>query len=144
MSAIAEQQNFETFEREMLNPLRGHDLTPLEGYVASLLLDASKERPIDNEMIRAAIRMQFNESRDERTIKMIIRSLRKDHSFPIVSSRKKPAGYWWCKSSEEMEEWVRVLRSQALDELHTIGRAVREHFPALAGQLRLQEQTDDE
>src|SRR6185369_17654767 len=121
MTAIAEQRNFETFESELLNPLRGHYLTPLESYVASLLLDASKERPIDNESIRCSIGLRLTEfhlrrAPDQRTIKMIVRALRKAHAFPIISSRKRPAGYWWCHSAEEMKDFVETFRSQALDE----------------------------
>lgn len=144
MTQSAEQINFQSFESELINPLRGHKLAPLEEYVASLLLDASKERPIDNESIRCAIGLRLSEfhlrrAPDQRTVKMIVRALRKDHSFPILASRKRPAGYWWCHSAEEMKDFVETFRSQALDELHTVSRMLRENFPALAGQLRLTE-----
>lgn len=129
----------ETFEHELLNPLRGHDLSPLESFVASLLLDASAKKPLDNAALRRAVKTQMQFDCSVRFMKSIIRELRKGHAFPIVSRREKPAGYWWAASAEEMAAFIGVFRSQALDELHTLSRIVRENYPALAGQLRLEE-----
>lgn len=130
----------ETFEHELLNPLRGHDLTPLEGFVASMLLNASSRHPLDNAALRRAVKNAREIDVSERLMKSIIRELRKGHAFPIVSRREKPAGYWWASSAEEMERFIAVFRGQALDELHTLSRIVKENYPALAGQLRLEEQ----
>lgn len=137
MSSISER-NASIFESELLNPLRGHDLSEEEAYVANLLLDASSEKPMDNDSIRRALEMKFDRSCDARTIKKIIRTLRKEHAFPILARRIKPFGYWWCSSKLEMQEFIETFRSQALDELHTLSRIVKENFPELAGQLRLE------
>ena len=132
------QHSAEIFEHELLNPLRGHDLTPLEEFIASLLLKASAAKPLDNAAIRRAVKsapLGFDVS--ERMVKSVIRELRKGHAFPIISRRGKPAGYWWVSSQEEMEQFIASFRGQALDEFHTLGRIVKENYPALAGQLRL-------
>jgi hypothetical protein len=138
MSGNASDLKYEIFEYELFNPLRGHDLGELESYVANLLLSASSERPMDNEHIRISIQLRFEKEVDPRTVKKIIRALRKDHSFPIISRRKNPGGYWWCSSKSEMEAFIDTFKSQALDELHTLSRIVKENFPELAGQLRLE------
>ena len=133
-------RNHQLFESELLNPMRGHELSPLEEFVGSLLLDASSEKPIYNAMIRQMVQASsLHQEISERTVKEIIRTLRKDHAFPIISRRKPPSGYWWCSSKREMEEFIEVFKSQALDELHTLSRIVKSNFPELAGQLRLEE-----
>jgi hypothetical protein len=134
------QHSAEIFEHELLNPLRGHGLSPLEEFIASLLLKASAAKPIDNAAIRRAVKaapappLGFDVS--ERMVKSTIRELRKGHAFPIISRRGKPAGYWWVSSQGEMEEFIAIFRGQALDELHTLGQIVKANYPALAGQLR--------
>jgi len=137
MNPSPEQLKFEVYENELLNPLRGHKLTELESYVANLLLDARSDRPIENEMIRISIDLSMNRKVTDRTVKNIIRSLRKEHHFPIVSRRKQPAGYWWCSSKQEMLDYIETFKGQALDELHTLNRIVKANYPELAGQLRL-------
>ncbi|MGA9768755.1 MAG: hypothetical protein WBV94_06935 [Blastocatellia bacterium] len=131
------QRNASIYEYDLFNPLRGHKLTELESYIANLLLSANSERPIDNEAIRVAVELRFQKKMDAREVKAIIRVLRKDHAFPIISRRKKPHGYWWCQSKREMEAFIETFKSQALDELHTLSRIVKENFPELAGQLKL-------
>jgi hypothetical protein len=131
------QRNAEIFEYELFNPLRGHKLSEIESYVANLLLSANSERPIDNEAVRVAIELKFEKKIVAREVKAIIRVLRKDHAFPIISRRNKPHGYWWCQSRREMEAFIDTFRSQALDELHTLSRIIKENFPELVGQLKL-------
>ena len=138
MGRDSQKRNSSIFEYELLNPLRGHKLSELEEYVANLLLDASSEHPIGNEQICVSIKLRFKQAIGSRAVKGIIRTLRKDHAFPIIARRKKPNGYWWCASKREMEAFIESFRAQALDELHTLGRIVRENFPELAGQLRLE------
>ncbi len=76
---------------------------------------------------------------NERMVKKVIRTLRKDHAFPILARKRKPTGYWWCNSVEEMEAFIESFRKQALDELHTLSRIVNHNYPALQGQLRFDE-----
>lgn len=137
MTRDAAQLRFSVFEDELLNPLRGHELTPEEAFVANLLLDASATRPLNNEALRDLLRGRFCEEYSERELKALILSLRDGHSFPIVASKSKPFGYWWCRSAEEMrEQWERV-RGEAVGMLATWSRLIKAHFPELAGQLRL-------
>src|SRR5258705_5312380 len=99
----------ETFEHELLNPLRGHTLSPLESFVASLLLDASAQKPLDNAALRRAAKTQLSIDVSERLMKSVIRELRKGHAFPIISRREKPAGYWWASSAEEMKQFISIF-----------------------------------
>jgi hypothetical protein len=130
------ERKYQDFEFELFNPLRGHELSDLEQYVALLLIRASAERPITNDEICVSVELHLGQKVDQRTVKKVIRTLRKDHSFPIIANRVRPFGYWWCNSKSEMESYIETFRSQALDELHTLGRIVKANFPELAGQLR--------
>ena len=135
---------FGLFEREMIDPLDGHELSNDQLLVALLLLDASSARPIGISEIQDALisgslrgEIKMESPATDRAIKALIRSLRREHQFPILSRKGKPAGYWWCASSAEMEQWIHEFRSQALDELTTVSKIVRANYPMLAGQLRL-------
>ena len=136
---MSTQLKFELYEEELLNPLRGHKLSDLESFVASLLLTASTHRPTGIAEIIRAYEDATCARLNERTVKDVIRTLRRDHSFPILARRKKPTGYWWCASSQEMEAFIESFRAQALDELHTLSRIVKQNYPALQGQLRFEE-----
>lgn len=127
----------EIFEHELLNPLRGHELTELEKYIASLLLDANAEKPIGIEEIIVHVELQLHQSLSDRRVKQIIRALRKEHAFPILANRQRPSGYWWAGSKEEMEEFLESFLSQPRDEFHTASRMVKANYPELAGQLKL-------
>jgi hypothetical protein len=131
-----EQLKFELFEDELLSPLRGHELSELENYVAGLLLSASTERPLGIADIINYVGLNLQRTVSERVVKETIRTLRRDHEFPILARRSKPAGYWWCSSVEDMEAFVKSFRSQAIDEMSTVSRMVKRHYPQLIGQLR--------
>jgi hypothetical protein len=139
MATNASQLKFKTFETELLNPLAGHKLTALEEYVASYLLTASSHAPIKIAEIIRAVRREKQLAVNERTVKDVVRTLRKQHRFPILSRRKKPAGLWWCGSASEMEAFIESFRQQALDELHTLGRIVKENYPQFEGQLSFED-----
>jgi hypothetical protein len=130
---------FETFEAELLNPLSGHELADVERFVASLLLGARRDSPVGIKAIIQQVGRVKGFDLSERKVKGIIRSLRKDHAFPILASRQPPTGYWWCASAEEMTEFVESFKSQALDELHTLSKIVKHNYPALMGQLSLED-----
>lgn len=135
---MSSQLKFALYEEELLNPLRGHTLSEHENYVASLLLTASSSRPIGiDEIIETARERDIKLS--VRTVKSIVRTLRKDHTFPILSSKKPPTGYWWCQSLEEMQAFIESFRAQAFDELHTLSKIVKHNYPALQGQLKFEE-----
>lgn len=140
------QLKFEQYELALLNPLSGHELTEMESFVAGLLLTATSHRPIGIAQIIEAVE-QSQELRfkgktlksKERAVKGIIRTLRKDHVFPILSSKKQPAGFWWCGSAAEMKAFIESFCKQPLDELHTLSKIVRHNYPALQGQLTFEE-----
>lgn len=139
-----EQLKFSLYEEELVNPLRGHKLTEAEEYVASLLLKATNQQPITIKEIINNYSYQFHKSLSQRDVKDTIRTLRREHLFPILSSRRKPYGLWWCASAEEMEAFIQMFRSQALDELHTLSKIVRHSYPTLLGQLNLAAQSHQE
>lgn len=146
MSAIAEQQNCLNFEREILNPLADHDLTEAEAYVASRLLDASREHPLSNDVLRISMGLRFNKEFNPRDVKAIIEDLRREHRFPIVGSkgRKKSkerpaqqAGYWWG-DAEDLREWYRRVRKESLKQLQTIEIVWAANFLEMEGQLTIE------
>jgi hypothetical protein len=134
-----EQYKFQVFEHEQINPLAGHELTDVEEFLAATLLRATSERPMQIKDLRNALRGAGRHAVGTRNIKKVVRTLRKDHALPILSRRTEPAGYWWCSSPSEMEGFIKLFRSQALDELHTLSKMVRHNYPELAGQLSLED-----
>jgi hypothetical protein len=136
---MAAELKFKTFEQELLNPLRGHSLKPNEEFIANTLLDASSERPMTIKDLRQAMHENGLSAVSNRMVKRIVRSLRSEHGFPILSRRGEPAGFWWCSSAEEMEGFIKLFRSQAMDELHTLSKMVKQNYPQLAGQLSLED-----
>jgi hypothetical protein len=147
MSNDASQLSFEIFEREVLSPLAGHELSDLERFIANLLLDASSEKPLSNEEIGNQVQLHFIGTKDyrgerpgERTIKRVMRSLRRQHKFPIVARfEHEPYGYWWAKSAEEMLDYFKKAMGRLTDELGTIHGIIKANYPDYAGQLRLPE-----
>lgn len=135
---MSTQLKFELHEQELLSPLRGHELSETESFIASLLLTANTYRPIGIEDIIEAVREQKGQRLSQRTVKDIIRTLRKAHSFPILARRKKPTGYWWCSGISEMNDFISSFKAQALDELHTLSTMVKHNYPELSGQLKLE------
>lgn len=127
--------NFERFEEAITNPLSGVELDDVESYIASLLLEASAEKPMTGEFLMTRTREIMNCDINLRRFHNIIRKLRKEHGLPILSRRTKPAGYWWCQSTVEMNAFIEDFRSQAMDELHTLSRIVKQNYPQLAGQM---------
>lgn len=136
---MSSEIKYQIFEQDLLNPLRGHKLTDYEEFVANLLLDASSHRPLKIRDIREALERAGLSALSVRRIKQLVRTLRKDHAFPILARRAEPAGFWWCASAGEMESFIKVFRGQAMDELHTLSKIVKQNYPALAGQLKLEE-----
>ncbi len=130
------QLKFKAFEDALLSPLNGHELNDKEEFVASLLLTVSIHRPLIGKEISEAVQKQFGKKLSQRAVMDAIRSLRKQHGFPILANRSKnPKGYWWCGSIKEMEAYIQDVRSHTLDELNTLSRIVHRNYPSLAGQL---------
>lgn len=130
---------FKQFEQAILKPRCGQPMTELEAFIACYLLDASSENPRNARQIIAAVGRAMKETITERKVKDSIRALRKFHALPILARRKKPTGYWWCGSPEEMDEFIQLFRAQALDELHTLSQIVKANYPTIAGQLNFED-----
>ena len=136
---MSAQLKFGIFERELINPLAGHTLNELEEFVSSTLLSATSASPMKIGDLIMAYGNQAGEWPTERELKEVVRALRQEHAFPIISRRSKPAGLWWCGSLDEMREFITSFRKQALDELLTLSKIVRHNYPELAGQLTLED-----
>ena len=128
---------FQVLEDEMMNPIAGRELTATEEFISILLLDASSEKPIKTDEIIRRLKAEKNIEINFRELKKIIRSLRRNHAFPILTRRAKPAGYWWCQSISEMKEFARLWQSQYFDEMVTLSVILKVNYPKLAGQMRL-------
>lgn len=130
---------FQAFEEELANPIFGHQLTDIEAFVASLLLDVTSEKPMKSDEISEAVFNKFGERLSFRKVKLLIRSLRRDHAFPILSSRSRPFGYFWCKSQDEMIRFEQMWLKQVMDELVTLQIMKKHNYPRLANQLRFKD-----
>ena len=86
------QLKYELFERALINPLHGKNLSREEHLVASMILDATAKQPIGLKRLRdalneAAQRLDWDGAKKkfgERDVKDIIRTLRKKHELPIL------------------------------------------------------------
>lgn len=128
---------FQVLEQAIINPLDGQRMTATEEFISILLLEASSEKPIKTDEIIARMKADLNVEISFRELKKIIRSLRRNHAFPILTRRSKPAGYWWCQSIDEMREFARLWQSQYFDEMVTLSVILKTNYPRLAGQMRL-------
>lgn len=128
---------FETFEQEMIDPLKGVELSEIELFVAGLILDARSEQPIKMAEIALAAMHQRAVDLSDRQIRTIVRCLRRDHGFPICTRKGAPAGYWWGRTEAELAEFVRVWQAQYLDEAQTLHKMLKVNYPRLAGQMKL-------
>jgi hypothetical protein len=99
---------------------------------ARALVHATATQPISRYMLQGFLRSQ------ERDVKDFVRELRREWSLPIGSSRKQPFGYYFIYTAAEFLDWSRVYRSQAIDELVTLYKLQRRHFPELTGQESFQ------
>lgn len=138
MGTGLENLPFETFETEMIDPLKGIDLKDNELLVAGLILDAKSNAPIKMAEIAVAAWHQRTVNLTDRQIRTIVRSLRRNHGFPICTRKGAPAGYWWARTEAELEEFVNVWKSQYLDEAQTLHIMLKTNCPRLAGQMRLE------
>lgn len=130
-----EQLKFKLFELEVLDPLGGRELSEMEFFIAHLLLGGTAQQPIGLGEIRSRVERELGRRPNARTVKAIVRRLRRIHKLPILASRTAPAGYWWCASLDEMSRFIAYFKGVALDELYTLSQIVKYNYPALAGQL---------
>lgn len=147
MASKDTQLSLESYVERQTNPLAGLQMSEVEQYVASMLRHASAANPYTNddlqELVKSCFGKRLGRAVEERYIKEIIRALRRDYHLPIMASRRRPFGYWWCGSKDEMDAYIQTFKAQALDELVTLSKIVKANYPELAGQLRL-ELTPDE
>lgn len=99
--------------------------------VALLLTHATFERPLQGKLLRAHLRL------DERSLKSAVETLRTVLLLPIGSHRHPPYGYFWMRSPDEFNHWLKTMRGQAMTELVTGYRLFKAVYPELAGQESL-------
>lgn len=128
---------FEVFEEEMVNPLKGVELSEMELFIASLLLAATSAKPIKMAGIIEAVENARGVTLTNRQVRIIMRSLRRNHAFPICTRKGSPAGYYWGRSEKELEEFAGVWMAQYKDEAQTLHIMLKTNYPRLAGQMRL-------
>lgn len=129
MTVIQPTLNFE-------NPLAGLALSERERIIAERIMTATSSSPVRIKELRAELAGRGLVV-SERTVKDIVRTLRKEHQLRILARREQPAGYFWCESVEQMKTFIQTFSGQWRDEAHTLGRVVRANYPELAGQLRI-------
>jgi len=74
---------------------------------------------------------------NERRRKRLMRELRDEWLLPLCGTRQNPKGYYIATTLEQLLEWGRVTRSQAISELAGWYRVFRANAPDLAGQQSL-------
>jgi len=75
---------------------------------------------------------------DDRKRKELMRELRNEWLLPVCATRTKPFGYYVATTLEQLLEWGRVTRSQAVNELAVWYRVLRANAPELAGQQSIE------
>lgn len=137
MGLLQEDIPYETIEQEILDPLKGVKLTENEFFVASQILEARSSAPIKMAEIMSRAFSMRAITLDSRQVRVIVRSLRRNHGFPICTRKGAPAGYYWGRSEAELAAFVNVWKAQYLDEIVTLRQMLKVNYPRLAGQLRL-------
>jgi hypothetical protein len=98
---------------------------------ARSLANATAENPISGDILQGHLRC------DRRRLSELMRRLRDEWLLPVIASRRPPIGYFIAATAEQLLEWNRVTRAQALSELATSYRLVKANHPLLAGQQPL-------
>jgi len=99
--------------------------------LARALVSATAQAPMQGEALASLLDCS------ERTIKDLAARLREDWGFPAIASRQPPYGYFVAASAEQLLEWGRVTRSQAVRMLAGYYQLFRQIYPELAGQQKL-------
>lgn len=99
--------------------------------VARLFNLASSQQPFTGPVVSAYLGLGARE------LKASVETIRNAWKLPLVSRRKGGGGYWYAENAEQLRDWWRTLRSQAVSELATGYGLVRANYPELAGQDNL-------
>lgn len=100
-------------------------LTPDESRVYALIAGRDSSCPVPLATICAATGMSA------RQVKGIVEALRTEHRLAIGASRRRPNGYYECRTTQEIDQTIKPMFRQAINML----MAVR----AVAGKQRLRE-----
>lgn len=98
---------------------------------ARCLANATQAEPIRGDVLESAL------SCDRRRVSELMKRLRDEWQLPAIGSRSKPTGYFVAVTGEQLLEWNRVTRSQAISELATSYQLVKAQYPELIGQQSL-------
>lgn len=90
MKAIEQQLSFPfyLFEMEILDPLNGQQMSATETCIAQLLLETTSEKPVKMAEIISQVADITGDQLNERQVKIIVRSFRRDRAFP--DERRQP------------------------------------------------------
>jgi len=77
---------------------------------------------------------------DRRSIAASVNELILEHRLPIGSARSKPAGYYWIRTREELEQACRMYHSTAMELLMREAALKKITVDALLGQMALGEE----
>lgn len=100
-------------------------------HLARALVSANAEQPMRGEALAFLLKCS------ERQVKEIAARLCEEWQLPVIATRKPPYGYFIAASAEQLLEWGRVTRSQAVSMLARYYHLFRSNFPELAGQQPL-------
>jgi hypothetical protein len=99
--------------------------------MAQLLISAQADEPILGEGLAELMVVT------EREVKKLAARLCDEWSLPVIATRRPPYGYFIAQNAEELMEWGRVTRSQAINMLARFYHLFKTNFPDLAGQESL-------
>lgn len=114
----------EAFQRRLVAK---KDCDPRAIHALKMLVRA-EDGPIPGEVFERVIGI------DTRARKQVMRDLRDEWLLPVSGTRQRPFGYFIASTLEQLLEWGRVTRSQAISELAVWYRVYRVNAPELAGQ----------
>lgn len=96
--------------------------------LARALVPFTSQEPIQGEALASLLGCS------ERLIKKYVARLDDEWRVPAIASRKPPYGYFIAANAQELLEWGRVIRSQAVNELARYYHLFKSVHPELAGQ----------
>ena len=89
--------------------------------IASIISMHNKELPVPLSNLLCEMQWPVTPA-NQRRMKGIVSRLVNEHDLPILSSRKDPAGYYWARSTADLEDGVKADFNQAIGMLRRVRR----------------------
>ena len=100
----------------------------IKEFIKAKITKATAEKPITSTQLIKDVRAEFNFITSSRTIrKMILYWQDKEH-LPIISSRKHPYGYHFCRSEAEYDAYELEMRNHSIRQFTTIKMVKMNYF----------------